>query len=184
MSNDPSRHTPAERPEIVVKAMEIIERDDRENDGPRILRPGITDEYLLAKGVLEFYERAERAIDATLEKILAASDDQIAATLRAEGHDPKDVATIAKQVGEIAILRHDLETARSASARIDPPASPLPWRLQDDIIFDATGESILGHDPIDGLPMAFACEMDADFIMALVEAYTSSAYVERGGKDG
>lgn len=102
--------------------MEIIERDDRENDGPRILRPGITDEYLLAKGVLEFYERAERAIDATLEKILAASDDQIAATLRAEGHDPKDVATIARQAAELAMLTVDMKRARNLIAKM-----PRPW---------------------------------------------------------
>lgn len=42
------------------------------------------------------------------------------------------------------------------------PSSPMPWRLQDNVIFDATGESILGSE--NGNPIGFPCEFDADFI--------------------
>lgn len=52
----------------------------------------------------------------------------------------------------------------------DKPESPLPWTLQDNIIRDASGESILGIDG--GLDIGFPCEQDADFIYRAVKKYT------------
>jgi hypothetical protein len=50
------------------------------------------------------------------------------------------------------------------------PASPLPWKLQDNVIFDATGHSILGNDD-GGLPIGFPCEFDADYIFQAAMTY-------------
>ena len=107
------------KPEEVLMAENVIKEYAEANSGTRILRPGRTQELQLAEAVVMFYERSKRALDATLEKILTATDDQISATLRQEGHDPKDVATIAKQAAEIAMLKVDL-TARSTRSENVP----------------------------------------------------------------
>lgn len=130
--------TPESEPEIVLMAREFVAlyEHERATIKSRILRPVRTDELDFARGVIEFYEKSERAIDETLEKILNASDDQISATLRTEGHDPQDVATIARQCAEIAILKHDRAT-RSESApivrkeRADLPELIAYWRTKD-----------------------------------------------------
>lgn len=59
-------------------------------------------------------ELREKKLDEAMQQVLNATDEQIAATLRIEGHDPKDVATIARQATELAILQHDKEAAELA----------------------------------------------------------------------
>lgn len=53
-------------------------------------------------------ESLDKAIDTQADQILKMTDEQIKALCRLEGHDPEDQATIARQVGEIAILKHKL----------------------------------------------------------------------------
>ena len=55
----------------------------------------------------ELREQLERALDSEMGKLLAMPDERIAASLRMEGHDPKDVATIAEQAAELAILQSE-----------------------------------------------------------------------------
>lgn len=104
-------------PEIVQKARHIIARDDHENATlkSRILRPGLTEEYQLAIGVVEFYEQATRMMDAEQERLLLASEDEIRKEILADGRDPdeylKAMDTVMKVTGENAILKHDLAKA-------------------------------------------------------------------------
>lgn len=42
-------------------ALDTIKRDDEDNAGPRTLRPGITDEYRLAKAVIEYAKALREA---------------------------------------------------------------------------------------------------------------------------
>lgn len=44
----------------------------------------------------------------------------------------------------------------------EKPASPLPWKLRDNVIIDANGEPVCGHDML---------EFDADYIYRAIVAY-------------
>ena len=117
----PSRNGEQE-PEDVKLARRVIKDYAEANAGKRILRPGRTVELDLAEAVVRHYEASERAIDKTMQDLLNAPDEVVQAALRLEGHDPNDVATIAKQAGQIAALRVDI-AARSESV----PPSFASW---------------------------------------------------------
>lgn len=71
---------------------------------------------------------------------------------------------------EYRLAQYIVEQHEMLQALSDKPASPLPWIQHDAIIFDATGESILGHDE-EGFPIEFPCERDCDFIFRAVQKY-------------
>jgi hypothetical protein len=56
----------------------------------------------------------EKKIDAAGDRVMAMTDEQIAAALRLEGRDPEDVSKIGKLITEKVLLQHDLERAESA----------------------------------------------------------------------
>lgn len=59
-------------------------------------------------------EALTKATDTQCDQILKMTDKQIEALCRIEGHDPKDEALIAKQVCEIALLKHELSKVTKA----------------------------------------------------------------------
>lgn len=65
----------------------------------------------LATKLAEAQQITDRLTESECDKIMAMTDDQIAAALRLEGRDPKDVATISRQAMEIATLRVELTAA-------------------------------------------------------------------------
>src|SRR5690349_10157395 len=89
--------------DAIALAKQIVERDDVDNAAPsRILRPGTTDEYTLAKTLLithGWLEReginldGERERDEEMDRILSMSDAEVRASLIAEGIDPELAAT-------------------------------------------------------------------------------------------
>lgn len=95
-------------------------------------------------------------------KILAMSDEQVKALCRLEGHDPDDQAKLAKQAGEIAILRHQQSEAyvRGATAqRLADIAAFHAWekdvelpfggKLKDRHTFNVDYPEYLGTLPIE-----------------------------------
>jgi hypothetical protein len=66
----------------------------------------------LESEVQRLEESLRKASDTQADQIMKMTDQQIAALCRLEGHDPKDEATIGRQVCEIALLKHELKKAQ------------------------------------------------------------------------
>jgi len=125
--------------ETVLKlAREIVARDDRNNQGSRILRLGLTDEYQVAKALLSAQELLDREgidhdgtrkADAELDRILSMSDEEVRQSLLKEGIDPELAAYNSKyaiaQVVKLVDLRRENERLKVLlSERVENP-----WRL-------------------------------------------------------
>jgi hypothetical protein len=126
----------------VCLAKETVERDDKENASPsRILRPGLTSEYRLARALLSANDLLEREginhdgtrqHDAELDRVLSMTDEEVRASLVAEGIDPDLAAQNTKyainQVIQLVQLRRQLHLAQTENAG--------HIRIEDDLKMD------------------------------------------------
>lgn len=109
-------------------------------------------------------DKAARAVQKTIDGMEAHTNDVGIVT----GKDffSTEIAYLQDVLDELKTLKLGDELGLP-----DKPASPLPWRIGDDQIYDANGDSILGVDE-EGFPIGFPCEADADYIVQAVNAYT------------
>jgi len=117
--------------------------------------------------------------DVTLERCAEICERQVKDD---EAHGRMQARSIlGRAAASIRALKSSAEVQASPDkaegALADSPASPLPWRLQDAVIFDATGESILGE--VEGQPIEFPLEMDADYIFRAVKAFGERSAIGR-----
>lgn len=86
----------------------------------------------LAAAQAELEKVRVQKLDEAMDTVMNATEDQINAALRLEGHDPKDVSTIGRQVCEIALLKHELTRERSAREEAERDAERYRWLRQLD----------------------------------------------------
>lgn len=134
--------------ESELAALQKLADIDREahrglgEENERLLKANRSLETALGQAREELERVRDAAVDESMNKILAMSDEQITALSRLEGHDPKDEATIARQAGELAMLTVDNDSLRERASAAEADAAQMR------VLLGEWAHFIIWHKPL------------------------------------